>query len=52
MKYPKSFIRLLALSVFFLLVSCKTTVVSPNKPLYDNSLELYKKLFSNLGGGR
>ncbi|MFC4686106.1 MAG: hypothetical protein BGO86_03950 [Chryseobacterium sp. 36-9] len=43
MKYPKSFIRLLALSVFFLLVSCKTTVVSPNKPLYDNSLELYKK---------
>ncbi|WP_379967580.1 bacteriophage spanin2 family protein [Epilithonimonas sp. UC225_85] len=31
------------LSVFIVLVSCQTRVVSPNKPFYDNSIELYKK---------
>jgi hypothetical protein len=42
MKYSKNCLRLLPLLVFFLLVSCKTTVVTPEKPLYDNTLELYK----------
>ena len=42
MKYPKNLLRLLPLVMLFLLVSCKTTVMAPNKPLYDNTLELYK----------
>ena len=43
MKYSKNIFRILVLSVFFMLASCQTRVVSPNKPLYDNSIELYKK---------
>lgn len=43
MKYSKSIVRILVLSVFFILASCQTRVVSPNKPMYDNSIELYKK---------
>lgn len=43
MKYSKNIVRILVLSVFFLLASCQTRVVSPNKPMYDNSIELYKK---------
>lgn len=43
MKYSKNILKTLLLLVFFLMVSCKTTVVSPNKPMYDNTLELYKK---------
>lgn len=43
MKYSKNIIRILVLSVFFILVSCQTRVVSPNKPMADNSIELYKK---------
>ena len=33
----------LVLSVFFVLAACTTRVVSPNKPMHDNSLDLYKK---------
>lgn len=43
MKYSKNILKTLLLAVFFLMVSCKTTVVSPNKPLDDNTLELYQK---------
>jgi len=43
MKYSKNILKTLLLAVFFLMVSCKTTVVSPNKPMNDNTLELYKK---------
>ncbi len=43
MKYSKNILKTLFLSLFFLMVSCKTTVVSPTKPMYDNTLELYKK---------
>lgn len=43
MKYSKNILRILVLSVFFILASCHTRVVSPNKPMYDNSIELYKK---------
>jgi len=43
MKYSKNILRTLLLAVFFLMVSCKTTVVSPNKPMHDNTLELYEK---------
>ena len=43
MKYSKNIVRILVLSVFFILASCQTRVVSPNKPMYDNSIELYKK---------
>jgi len=25
------------------MISCQTRVVTPNKPMYDNTLELYKK---------
>ena len=31
------------LSISVMLISCQTRVVSPNKPMYDNSLDLYKK---------
>ncbi|PZU82379.1 MAG: hypothetical protein DI529_14580 [Chryseobacterium sp.] len=43
MKYSKNILKTLLLAMFFLTVSCKTTVVSPSKPMYDNSIELYKK---------
>ena len=43
MKYSKNIVRILVLSLFFILASCQTRVVSPNKPLRDNSVELYKK---------
>lgn len=43
MKYSINIIRILVLSVFFILASCQTRVVSPNKPMADNSIELYKK---------
>lgn len=34
---------ILALLMFFTIVSCHTRVVSSNKPLQNNSLELYQK---------
>ena len=43
MKYPKIIFKLFALSLFTLMISCQTRVVSPNKPMNDNTLELYKK---------
>ncbi|WP_333851010.1 bacteriophage spanin2 family protein [Epilithonimonas sp.] len=43
MKYPKIIFKLFALSLFALMISCQTRVVSPSKPMYDNTLELYKK---------
>lgn len=43
MKYSTNILKTLMLAVFFLMVSCKTTVVSPSKPMQDNTLELYKK---------
>ncbi len=43
MKYSTNILKTLMLGVFFLMVSCKTTVVSPSKPMQDNTLELYKK---------
>ena len=43
MKFSKNITKILVLSLFFILASCQTRVVSPNKPLYDNSIELYKK---------
>lgn len=43
MKYSKNIVRILVLSVFFILASCQTRVVSPNKPMYDNAIELYKE---------
>lgn len=41
MKYSKTFF--LVLSILITMVSCQTRVVTPNKPMYDNTLELYKK---------
>ncbi len=29
--------------MFIILASCQTRVVSPNKPMYDNSIDLYEK---------
>ena len=43
MKYPKIIFKLFTLSLFALMISCKTRVVSPSKPMFDNTLELYKK---------
>ena len=43
MKFSKNFTKAFVLSLFFILASCQTRVVSPNKPLSDNSIELYKK---------
>lgn len=43
MKYPKIIFKLFTLSLFALMISCQTRVVSPNKPMFDNTLELYKK---------
>lgn len=43
MKYSKNIVRLLALSVFFIIASCQTRVVSPAKPMQDNSIKLYEK---------
>lgn len=42
MKFSKNISKVLVLSFFFMLASCTTRVVSPNKPLQDNSLDLYK----------
>ncbi|MNK22751.1 hypothetical protein D3C87_410320 [compost metagenome] len=42
MKFSKNITKLLVLSLFFILASCSTRVVSPNKPMQDNSLDLYK----------
>lgn len=43
MKYPKIIFKLFTLSLLALMISCQTRVVSPNKPMNDNTLELYKK---------
>lgn len=43
MKYSAKITKIIVLSLFFVLASCQTRVVSPNKPMYDNSIELYKK---------
>ncbi|WP_374445651.1 bacteriophage spanin2 family protein [Epilithonimonas sp.] len=43
MKYPKIIFKLFTLSLFALMISCQTRVVGPNKPMNDNTLELYKK---------
>jgi len=43
MKYSKNIAKIFLLSVFFILVCCQTRVVSPNKAMTDNSVELYKK---------
>lgn len=43
MKYSKIIFKLFTLSLFALMISCQTRVVSPNKPMNDNTLELYKK---------
>ena len=43
MKFSKNMTKSLVLSVFFVLAACTTRVVSPNKPMHDNSLDLYKK---------
>ena len=42
MKCPKIIFKLFTLSLFALMISCQTRVVSPNKPMNDNTLELYK----------
>lgn len=41
MKFFKTFF--LVLSILITIISCQTRVVTPNKPMYDNTLELYKK---------
>lgn len=41
MKFSKTFF--LVLSILITMISCQTRVVTPNKPMYDNTLELYKK---------
>ncbi|MPT31105.1 bacteriophage spanin2 family protein [Epilithonimonas hungarica] len=41
MKFPKTIF--LVLSILITMISCQTRVVTPNKPMYDNTLELYKK---------
>lgn len=43
MKYPKIIFKLFTLSLFALMISCQTRVVSLSKPMFDNTLELYKK---------
>lgn len=43
MKFRKNIIRLLVLSSLLFIFSCQTRVVSPTKPLQDNSIDLYKK---------
>ncbi len=43
MKFSKNITKALVLSLFFILASCTTRVVSPNKPIQDNSIDLYKK---------
>lgn len=42
MKFSKNITKVLVLSLFFILASCSTRVVSPNKAMQDNSLDLYK----------
>ena len=42
MKYPKSLFRLSVLALLLMLASCQSRVIGANKPLYDNSLDLYK----------
>lgn len=39
----KKLLSIFAISLLLLATSCQTRVVSPQKPMYDNSLELYKK---------
>ncbi|MDP9957273.1 hypothetical protein J2X97_002939 [Epilithonimonas hungarica] len=41
MKFPKTIF--LVLSILITMISCQTRVVTPNKPMYDNTLELYRK---------
>lgn len=43
MKFSKNITRTVVLSLFLILASCTTRVVSPNKPMQDNSIDLYKK---------
>ena len=42
MKFSKNITKVLVLSLFFILASCQTRVVSASKPMQDNSLDLYK----------
>lgn len=42
MKFLKNITKVLVLSLFFVLASCTSRVVSPTRPLQDNSLTLYK----------
>jgi hypothetical protein len=41
MKFSKTIFGVL--SILLIMVSCQTKIVTPNKPMYDNTLELYKK---------
>lgn len=43
MKYSKNISKTIFVSLFLMLASCQTRVVSPNKPLLDNSIDLYQK---------
>jgi len=43
MKFSNLITKVVVLSLFFVLASCTTRVVSPNKPIQDNSVDLYKK---------
>jgi len=43
MKFLNNITKIFVLSLFFILASCQTRVVSPNKPITDNSIDLYKK---------
>ncbi len=42
MKFSKNITTTLLLCLFFVLASCQTRVVSPSKPMQDNTLDLYK----------
>ena len=42
MEFSKTITRLLVICLIFILASCTSRVVSPAKPLQDNSLTLYK----------
>lgn len=43
MKNPKNISRIFILLIFFFLASCQSRVVSLDKPMDDNVLELYQK---------
>lgn len=43
MKFSNNITKVLVLSLFFVLASCTSRVVSPSRPLQDNTLDPYKK---------